>query len=91
MAKTTSPSNAVYSMDEASIEALAASIEKDGLTDLPLVRWRLISDHRRRAAFGLLAKKDSAYRKMGCRIVEDITDEQAVTMLLLTCNRNCAE
>ena len=32
------PENAVYSMDEASIEALAASIEKDGLTDLPLVR-----------------------------------------------------
>lgn len=81
------PENAVYSMDEASIEALAASIEKDGLTDLPLVRklpdgrWQLISGHRRRAAFRLLAQKDPGYRKMGCRIVENITDEQAVTML----------
>ncbi len=81
------PENAVYSMDEASIEALAASIEKDGLTDLPLVRklpdglWQLISGHRRRAAFRLLAQKDPAYRKMGCRIVEGITDEQAVSML----------
>ena len=81
------PKNAVYSMDEASIEALAASIEKDGLTDLPLVRklpdglWQLISGHRRRAAFRLLAQKDPAYRKMGCRIVEGITDEQAVSML----------
>ena len=81
------PENAVYSMDEASIEALAASIEKDGLTDLPLVRkltdgrWQLISGHRRRAAFRLLAAKNPAYRKMGCRIVEGITDEQAVSML----------
>lgn len=32
------PANAVYSMEEAAIEALAESIEKDGLTDLPLVR-----------------------------------------------------
>lgn len=81
------PANAVYSMDETSIEALAASIEKDGITDLPLVRklpdgsWQLISGHRRRAAFRLLAAKNPAYRKMGCRIVEGVTDEQAVTML----------
>lgn len=81
------PANAVYSMEEAAIEALAESIEKDGLTDLPLVRkltdgrWQLISGHRRRAAFRLLAAKNPAYRKMGCRIVEGITDEQAVSML----------
>ena len=70
------PANAVYSMEEAAIEALAESIEKDGLTDLPLVRkltdgrWQLVSGHRRRAAFRLLAAKNPAYRKMGCRIVE---------------------
>ena len=81
------PANAVYSMEEAAIEALAESIKKDGLTDLPLVRkladgrWQLISGHRRRAAFRLLAAKNPAYRKMGCRIVEGITDEQAVSML----------
>lgn len=81
------PANAVYSMEEAAIEALAESIEKDGLTDLPLVRklpdgrWQLISGHRRRAAFRLLSAKNPAYRKMGCRIVEGITDEQAVSML----------
>ena len=81
------PANAVYSMEEAAIEALAESIEKDGLTDLPLVRkltdgrWQLISGHRRRAAFRLLAAKNPTYRKMGCRIVEGITDEQAVSML----------
>ena len=75
------PANAVYSMEEAAIEALAESIEKDGLTELPDGRWQLISGHRRRAAFRLLAAKNPAYRKMGCRIVEGITDEQAVSML----------
>lgn len=81
------PANSVYSMEEAAIEALAESIEKDGLTDLPLVRkltdgrWQLISGHRRRAAFRLLAAKNPAYRKMGCRVVGGITDEQATTML----------
>ena len=60
------PANAVYSMEEAAIEALAESIEKDGLTDLPLVRkltdgrWQLISGHRRRAARREMHRGDSS-------------------------------
>lgn len=81
------PNNVVYSMDEASIEKLAASTKQDGLTDLPLVRkldaggYQMISGHRRKAAYSLLAESDGAYAKMPCRIIEGITEAQAVTLL----------
>lgn len=81
------PGNAVYSMDEASISRLAESIRKDGLTDIPLVRklpdggFQMISGHRRMAAYRLLAAEDDDYARMPCRIVEGVTDEQAIALL----------
>ena len=74
-------------MDGESIRRLAASIAENGLTDIPLVRkmadgsWQMISGHRRKAAFALLAKTDPAYEKMPCRVIEKIDDEQAITLL----------
>ena len=59
------PANAAYSMDPAGIAELAESIREDGLTDLPLVRkvgagsWQMVSGHRRKAAYALLAKGDA--------------------------------
>lgn len=81
------PDNVTYSMDGESIQSLASSILRDGLTDLPLVRkmgdgsWQMISGHRRKAAYALLAKSDAAYETMPCRIIENISDTQAVTLL----------
>lgn len=81
------PANTAYSMDEAGIRALAESIQHDGLTDLPLVRklpdgsWQMISGHRRKAAYAMLAQRDDAYAKMPCRIVEGIDDAQALVLL----------
>ena len=63
------PANAAYSMDEAGIAQLAKSIEEEGLTDLPLVRklddggWQMVSGHRRKAAYALLAKEDEKYAR----------------------------
>ena len=81
------PANAAYSMDPAGIAELAESIRKDGLTDLPLVRkvgdgsWQMVSGHRRKAAYALLAKDDPSYERMPCRVIEGIDDERAVTLL----------
>lgn len=81
------PANDAYSMDANGIEALAESIRKDGLTDIPLVRrkpdggFQMVSGHRRKAAYALLAKTDPAYARMPCRVVEDVDDAQAVTLL----------
>lgn len=81
------PANVAYSMDREAIRKLAASIAKSGLTDIPLVRkmadgsWQMISGHRRKAAFALLAESDPAYAKMPCRIIERISDEEAITLL----------
>ena len=81
------PANVAYSMDDYSIRQLAESISKDGLTDLPLVRklpdggWQMISGHRRKAAYALLAEGDPAFSKLPCRVIEGIGDEQAVTLL----------
>lgn len=81
------PNNAAYSMDEAGIRSLADSIRKDGLTDIPLVRkmpdgsWQMVSGHRRKAAFELLAEEDAAFEKMPCRIIEGIDDAQALVLL----------
>ena len=75
------PANAAYSMDPTGIAELAESIREDGLTDLPLVRkvgdgsWQMVSGHRRKAAYALLAKDDPAYE------IEGIDDERAVTLL----------
>ena len=81
------PGNAVYSMDEEAIGRLAESIRKDGLTDIPLVRklpdggFQMISGHRRMAAYRLLSAHDEGYARMPCRIVEGVTDEQAIAAL----------
>lgn len=81
------PANVAYSMDDDGIRKLAASIAENGLTDIPLVRkmadgsWQMISGHRRKAAFKMLSEDDPAYAKMPCRVIEDISDEQAVTLL----------
>ncbi len=63
------PANAAYSMDPTGIAELAESIREDGLTDLPLVRkvgdgsWQMVSGHRRKAAYALLAKDDPCLRE----------------------------
>lgn len=81
------PANAAYSMDDAGIAQLAKSIREEGLTDLPLVRklddgsWQMVSGHRRKAAYALLAKEDETYAQIPCRITRDITDEQSVMLL----------
>ncbi|WP_165249351.1 ParB/RepB/Spo0J family partition protein [Adlercreutzia sp. ZJ141] len=81
------PGNAVYSMDERAIVQLAASIKRDGLTDLPLVRrlddgtFQMLSGHRRRAAYLLLAEEDDAFSRMPCRVVEGVDDDQALVIL----------
>ena len=57
------PANIAYSLDEEGIAKLADSIQRDGLTDLPLDRrlqgggFQMISGHRRMAAFRLLAQQ----------------------------------
>ena len=81
------PANIAYSMDEEGIAKLADSIQRDGLTDLPLVRrlqgggFQMISGHRRMAAYRLLSKQGPSYSKIPCRIASDISDEQALTLL----------
>ncbi len=74
-------------MDEASISALADSIKRNGLTDLPLVRrlsdggFQMISGHRRKVAYALLAEGDGAFASIPCRIVDGIDDAQAEVLL----------
>lgn len=81
------PANAAYSMDDAGIAQLARSIKEEGLTDLPLVRklddgsWQMVSGHRRKAAYALLAEEDEKYAQIPCRIIREITDEQSVMLL----------
>lgn len=81
------PANIAYSMDEDGIKSLAESIRKDGLTDIPMVRrkpdggFQMLSGHRRKAAYALLAKDDPAFGRMPCRVVEGVSDDQAVTLL----------
>lgn len=81
------PGNVAYSMDEEGIARLAESIERDGLTDLPLVRrlqgggFQMISGHRRMAAFKLLVQQSPSYSKLPCRVIADISDEQALVLL----------
>lgn len=74
-------------MDPARHSRARRVIRADGLTDLPLVRkvgdgsWQMVSGHRRKAAYALLAKDDPAYERMPCRVIEGIDDERAVTLL----------
>lgn len=81
------PANVAYSMDETGIAQLARSIREEGLTDLPLVRklddggWQMVSGHRRKAAYALLARDDSAYSRIPCRVIRDITDGQSEMLL----------
>ena len=81
------PGNAAYSMDEGAIRSLAESIRRDGLTDIPLVRrlddgsFQMISGHRRKAAYELLAREDPSFSRMPCRVIEGIGDDEALTLL----------
>lgn len=81
------PANVAYSMDAAGIRDLAESIRESGLTDIPLVRkmddgsWQMLSGHRRKAAYMLLAEEDPAFARLPCRVVEGIDDVRAVTLL----------
>lgn len=81
------PANVAYSMDEEGIRDLAASIRKDGITDLPLVRrlacggYQMISGHRRKAAYALLAGDDPAFAKLPCRVIEGLSDDDALVLL----------
>lgn len=81
------PENTAYSMDDAGIAQLAKSIEKEGLTDLPLVRklddgsWQMVSGHRRKAAHAMLAEENERYAQIPCRIIRGISDEQSVMLL----------
>ena len=74
-------------MDEGAIRSLAESIRRDGLTDIPLVRrlddgsFQMISGHRRKAAYELLAREDPSFSRMPCRIIEGIGDDEALTLL----------
>ena len=81
------PGNAAYSMEDVSIMELADSIRRDGLTDLPLVRklpdgsYQMLSGHRRKAAYILLAEDDPAFTKLPCRIIDGISDDEALVLL----------
>ncbi|MEA5020502.1 MAG: ParB/RepB/Spo0J family partition protein [Gordonibacter sp.] len=81
------PANDAYSMGEDGIAALAKSIRAEGLTDIPLVRkmsdgsFQMLSGHRRKAAFALLAKSDPTFAKIPCRVVENVSDEQSEVLL----------
>ncbi len=80
------PANVVYSMDEDGIRDLAASIRKDGITDLPLVRrladggYQMISGHRRKAAYRMLSEDDPAFEKLPCRVVDGMSDDDALVL-----------
>ena len=43
--------------------------------------FQMLSGHRRKAAYALLAKDDPAFGRMPCRVVEGVSDDQAVTLL----------
>ena len=81
------PANVAYSMDEDGILDLAESIRRDGITDLPLVRrlacggYQMISGHRRKAAYALLAEDDPAFAKLPCRVVDGMSDDDALVLL----------
>ena len=81
------PANVAYSMDEDGIRDLAASIRKDGITDLPLVRrladggYQMISGHRRKAAYRMLSEDDPAFEKLPCRVVDGMADDDALVLL----------
>lgn len=41
----------------------------------------MISGHRRMAAFRLLAQQGPSYSKLPCRVISDVSDEQALVLL----------
>ena len=80
-----------YSMDESELEELIASIESDGLGQLPLVRqlpsgsYQMIAGHRRLEAYRRLAERDPAtYGELPVTLVEGIDDSQATVLLNVT-------
>jgi len=81
------PANVAYSMDPAGVRELAESIRRDGITDLPLVRrmpdggYQMVSGHRRKAAYAMLAEGDPSFEKMPCRVVDGLSDEDALVLL----------
>ncbi|MCQ5090961.1 ParB/RepB/Spo0J family partition protein [Slackia exigua] len=84
------PANIAYSIDEGGIRELAESIRRDGITDLPLVRrmpesgYRMVSGHRRKAAYALLASENPTFAKMPCRVVDGMSGEDALVLLHTT-------
>ena len=81
------PANVAYSMDAAGIRELAESIRRDGITDLPLVRrlpsggYQMVSGHRRKAAYAMLAEGDPEFERLPCRVVDGMSDEDALVLL----------
>ena len=41
----------------------------------------MVSGHRRKAAYALLAEENEKYAQIPCRVIRDITDEQSVMLL----------
>ena len=80
-----------YSMDEAGIAALASSIERDGLGQLPLVRelgdgWQMVAGHRRLAAYRLLRDRHpgAGWDEIPCLVARGMSDERASVLLQVT-------
>lgn len=76
-----------YVVDEASVEVLAENIKEVGLLQPIIVRvvadggYQLLSGHRRKAAFDILAKQDSKYEEIDARVYEGLSDEDALLIL----------
>ena len=43
--------------------------------------WQMVSGHRRKAAYAMLAEEDERYAQIPCRIIRGISDEQSVMLL----------
>ncbi len=80
-----------YSMDESELQELIASIETDGLGQLPLVRqlpngaYQMIAGHRRLEAYRRLAERDpDAYGNIPVTLASGLSDSQAAVLLNVT-------
>lgn len=80
-----------FDMDEAGIDRLADSIERDGLGQLPLGRRMpdgsvmLIAGHRRLAAFRLLRDKEGErWAKMPVNVADGLSEAQAAALVQVT-------
>ena len=79
-----------FSMDEAEMRELVASIRSEGLGQLPLVRvlpsgeFQMIAGHRRLEAYRRLACEDSTYSTIPVTLVRDLDDARARVLLNVT-------